>query len=98
MIADRFTSPVTIFVGLGFPLPIYSVMEAYRYLADCPHNARDKWHTLAKNACAAAIRGEVEPDTARGLFAAFAERHQLLAPETFSTSLSPGCQQVIASS
>ncbi|CCE97903.1 hypothetical protein SFHH103_03411 [Sinorhizobium fredii HH103] len=30
----------------------------------------------------AALRGEIEAETARGLFAAFAEKHDLLAPET----------------
>ncbi|ASY67345.1 hypothetical protein SJ05684_a40320 (plasmid) [Sinorhizobium sojae CCBAU 05684] len=28
------------------------------------------------------MRGEIEAETARGLFAAFAEKHDLLAPET----------------
>jgi hypothetical protein len=27
------------------------------------------------------LRGEIEAETARGLFVAFAERHDLLAPE-----------------
>jgi len=27
------------------------------------------------------MRGEIEAETARGLFAAFAEKHDLLAPE-----------------
>jgi hypothetical protein len=33
-------------------------------------------------ACLAALRGEIEAETARGLFAAFAKKHDLLAPET----------------
>jgi hypothetical protein len=81
MTPDRFTKPVTILVGLGFPLKINTTMEAFRYLADCPESIRDHSHRVAKKACSAAIRGEIEPDTARGLFAAFAERHRLVAPD-----------------
>lgn len=32
-------------------------------------------------ACLAAIRGAIEPDSARGLFASWAEKHDLLAPD-----------------
>jgi len=32
--------------------------------------------------CCAALRGDIEAETARGLFVAFAEKHDLLAPET----------------
>jgi hypothetical protein len=33
-------------------------------------------------ACQAALHGEIEADTARGFFAAFAAKHDLLALET----------------
>ncbi|WP_407829791.1 DUF982 domain-containing protein [Staphylococcus aureus] len=36
---------------------------------------------MALKACRAALRGEIEADTARGLFAAFAAKHDLLAPD-----------------
>lgn len=36
---------------------------------------------VALNAFSAALRGEIEAETARGLFAAFAEKHNLLAPD-----------------
>lgn len=81
MIPDRFSKPVTILIGLGFPLKISTVMEAFRYLADCPTRVRDRSYTVARNACSTAITGDIEAETVRGLFAAFAERHQILAPE-----------------
>ncbi|SCB38313.1 DUF982 domain-containing protein [Rhizobium lusitanum] len=79
---DMFKQPVSILVGLGFPAEVRSVMDAYRHLVDWPASQRDGAHSVALKACSAALRGEIEAETARGLFAAFAEKHDLLAPET----------------
>ncbi|MDS7594435.1 DUF982 domain-containing protein [Agrobacterium tumefaciens] len=79
---DMFTKPVTILVGLGFPVDVRGVMDAYRYLVDWPTSLRDNAHTIAVKSCQAALRGEIEADTARGLFMAFAEKHDLLSPDT----------------
>jgi len=79
---DMFRQPVTILVGLGFPAEVHTVMDAYRHLADWPASMRDTAYSVALKACGAALRGEIEAETARGLFAAFAEKHDLLAPET----------------
>ncbi len=79
---DMFRQPVSILVGLGFPAAICSVMDAYRHLSEWPASLRDTAHSVALKACSAALRGEIEAETARGLFAAFAEKHDLLAPET----------------
>jgi hypothetical protein len=32
---DMFRHPVFIFVGLGFPAEVRSVMDAYRHLVEC---------------------------------------------------------------
>ena len=85
---DMFKEPVSILVGLGFPAEVRSVTEAYRHLAEWPVSSRDAAHAIALNACAAALRGEIEAETARGLFAAFAERHDLLAPDAFAIAAS----------
>jgi len=79
---DMFRQPVLILVGLGFPAEVRSVMEAYRRLIEWPTSLRDTAHSVALKACNAALSGEIEAETARGLFAAFAEKHDLLAPET----------------
>lgn len=79
---DMFRQPVTILVGLGFPAEVRTVMDAYRHLAEWPVSLRDAAHSMALKACSAALRGEIEAETARGFFAAFAEKHDLLAPET----------------
>lgn len=81
---DMFRKPVTILVGLGFPAEIRNVLEAYRHLAEWPASQRDTAHAVAVKACQAALRGEIEAETARGLFAAFADKHDLLAPDTDS--------------
>lgn len=82
MKSDMFREPVTILVGLGFPAEVHTVMDAYRHLAEWPASMRDTAYSVALKACQAALRGEIEAETARGLFAAFAEKHDLLAPET----------------
>ncbi len=76
-----FKEPICILVGLGFPAKVGSVMDAYRHLVEWPVSLRDTAHSIALKACVAALRDEIEPETARGLFAAFAERHDLLAPD-----------------
>ncbi|RFB96943.1 hypothetical protein B5K11_07075 [Rhizobium leguminosarum bv. trifolii] len=78
---DMFKEPVSILVGLGFPAEVRGVMDAYRHLTEWPSALRDNAHSVALKACCAALRGEVEAETARGLFAALAEKHDLLAPE-----------------
>ncbi|KQV29297.1 hypothetical protein ASC97_23455 [Rhizobium sp. Root1203] len=78
---DLFRRPVTILVGLGFPAEVRSVMDAYRHLVEWPASSGDTAHSIALKACQAALRGEIEAETARGLFAAFAEKHEILAPE-----------------
>ncbi|PDT15424.1 hypothetical protein CO670_17795 [Rhizobium sp. J15] len=78
---DMFRQPVSVLVGLGFPVEVRSVMDAYRHLTEWPASLRDSAHSIALKACGAALRGEIEPETARGLYVAFAEKHDLLAPE-----------------
>ncbi|OWV73181.1 hypothetical protein ATY77_09345 [Rhizobium sp. R634] len=78
---DMFRQPVSVLVGLGFPFEVRSVMDAYRHLTEWPTSLRDSAHSIALKACGAALRGEIEPETARGLYVAFAEKHDLLAPE-----------------
>lgn len=79
---EMFREPVTILVGLGFPAEVRGVMDAYRHLSEWPDSNRDIAHSIALKACRAALRGEIEAETARGLFVGFAEKHNLLAPET----------------
>ncbi|EJN04211.1 Protein of unknown function (DUF982) [Phyllobacterium sp. YR531] len=74
--------PVSVLVGLGVPVDITSVLDAYQLLNDWPVHSRDISHSIALNACKGVLTGEIETETARGLFMAFAKKHDLLAPET----------------
>jgi hypothetical protein len=85
---DMFRQPVTILVGLGFPAEVRGVMNAYRHLVEWPVSFRDAAHSVALKACQAALHGEIEAETARGLFAALAAKNDLLAPETPATAAS----------
>ncbi|KQV80513.1 DUF982 domain-containing protein [Rhizobium sp. Root1220] len=78
---DTFKTPVTVLIGLGIPTPVKSVLHAYQLLMDWPAASRDGAHAVAANACLTALNGLVEAETARGLFVAFAERHDVLAPD-----------------
>ncbi|MEO9340320.1 DUF982 domain-containing protein [Mesorhizobium sp. SB112] len=79
---DMFREPVSILVGLGFPAEVRNVMDACHHLAEWPASMRDAAHSVALKASRAALRGEIEAETARSLFVALAEKHDLLAPNT----------------
>lgn len=85
---DMFRQPFTILVGLGFPAEVRGVLDAYRHLVEWPVSFKDAAHSVALKACRAALHGEIEAETARGLFAAFAAKHDLLAPETSAIAAS----------
>lgn len=62
---------------MGYPAKIKIVQEAYALLEDWPQSRRDAAHAFALTACRAALSGEIEAETARGLFVAFARKHDL---------------------
>ncbi|WP_276122056.1 DUF982 domain-containing protein [Pararhizobium qamdonense] len=78
---DMFDKPVKILLGLGIPTEVNSVMHAYQILMEW-RNQHDPARELALKACRAALIGDIDAQTARAVFVAFAERHDLLAPET----------------
>ena len=82
MTPDAFKKPVRILVGLGQPRDIRNVLDAYMFLDDAPGYMRTAEHVMALTACKAALLGEIESETARGAFEAFARKHDLLAPES----------------
>lgn len=79
--SDEFERPVVILTGLGIPTAVSTAMEAYMFLSDWPRNNRDAVHAFARKACLAAVRGDIEPETARGLFASWAEKNGIIALE-----------------
>jgi hypothetical protein len=78
MMHHCFNRPATVLVGLGLPVEIGTVMEAYRLLADWPPSQRNATHTVALNACKAALMELIDTETARAAFVAFARKNDLL--------------------
>jgi hypothetical protein len=76
-----FERPVTILVGLGLPVEIESVMEAYTLLNEWPPSKRNPTHAIALKACKAALVGDIDAETARATFVAFARKNDMLAPQ-----------------
>ncbi|WP_318528628.1 MULTISPECIES: DUF982 domain-containing protein [unclassified Mesorhizobium] len=83
-VMDRssFEKPVTILTGLGTPTKIESAAQAHALLADWPAASRTAAHDIAAKACRAAMDGEIDAETARATFVAFARRNDLLVPQT----------------
>lgn len=78
---DRFDEPVGVFVGMGYLAQIETVGRAYALLADMPDHQRGPAHTMAMNACKAAMAKEVDAETARSTFVRYAQSKGILAPE-----------------
>lgn len=89
MIDLRFERPVSIFMGLGFPTTIESVETAQQVLDAWEERRGPAW-TAASNACHAARDGAIEPDTVRGIFAAFARAHGILVPDAAAIDAASG--------
>jgi hypothetical protein len=79
MLAKPFEKPVPVWVGLGFPRYIRNVAEAYQMLMDWRGNSPEQ--KAAIRACKAALLGDIDAETARGVFLAFARKKDLLVEE-----------------
>lgn len=79
MLPRIFDKPVFVLVGLGIPRRIETVFDAYRFLLDWPGNSPQQ--RAALRACKAAFAGEIDAETARGVFVAFAQRKDILVEE-----------------
>ncbi|BCG96790.1 DUF982 domain-containing protein [Mesorhizobium sp. 131-2-1] len=77
---NQFQHPARVLVGLGFPTDIQSVQDAFVLLDEWSPSKRNAAHGIALNACRAALAGEVDAETARSTFVAFARRMDLLVP------------------
>jgi hypothetical protein len=76
MLAKHFDKPVRVWVGLGCPRQINTVVDAYQFLLEwCGNSPEQK---AAIRACKAALVGDVDAETARGVFVAFARKKDIL--------------------
>jgi hypothetical protein len=79
MLAKPFEKPVRVWVGLGFPRQLNTVVDAYQFALEwCGNSPEQK---AAIRACKAALTGEVDAETARGVFVAFARKKDILVED-----------------
>jgi len=76
MLAQPFLKPVLVWVGLGFPRRLNTVADAYQFLVEWCGNGPEQ--RAALRACKAALAGDVDVETARGVFTAFAQKKNIL--------------------
>ena len=80
MLAQPFLKPVHVWVGLGFPRRLNTVADAYQFASEWGGNSPEQRATL--RACKAALAGEIDTETARGVFTAFARKKDILVEDT----------------
>ncbi|MBL0935194.1 MAG: DUF982 domain-containing protein [Rhizobiaceae bacterium] len=79
MLAKPFEKPVRVWVGLGFPRQLNNVADAYQMLLGwCGNSPEQK---AAIRACKAALAGDVDAETARGVLVAFARKKDILVED-----------------
>ena len=79
MLAKPFEKPLRVWVGLGFPRQLNNVADAYQMLMGwCGNSPEQK---AAIRACKAALAGDVDAETARGVFLAFARKKDILVED-----------------
>ncbi len=76
MLAQPFLKPIRVWVGLGFPRQLNTVVDAYQFASEWCGNSPEQ--RAAIRACKAAIAGEIDTETARGVFTAFARKKDIL--------------------
>lgn len=87
MLSQPFEEPVRVWVGLAFPRQINSVVDAYQFANEYCGNSPEQ--RAAIRACK--LIGEVDPETARGIFVAFAKKKGLIADEWASPPIKGSC-------
>ena len=76
MLSQPFEKPVRVWVGLGFPRQLNTVVDAYQFVVDWCGNSPEQ--RAAIRACKAALAGDVDAETARGFLVRFARKKDIL--------------------
>ncbi len=79
----KFDQPVAVFIGLGFPREVVSVIEAYDILIEW-NGIRDLDQTGAIEVCREALNGKRTGRDARLAFQQFALNKGILSEEVYS--------------
>lgn len=88
----RFDRPVSIFVGLGFPREVETLLDAFHVLTECT-GSRGPDHAQARASCREALMGRIDISVAREDFEAFARNHGILAADALERSAALHAQQ-----
>ncbi len=79
MLSQPFEKPLRVWVGLGFPRQLNSVVDAYQFVTDwCGNSPEQK---AAIRACKAALTGDIDAETARAVVMQFAKKKNILVEE-----------------
>lgn len=79
MLSQLFEKPVRVWVGLGFPRQLNTVVDAYQFVTQWCGNSPEQ--TAAIRACKAALAGEIDAEPARGILVQFAKRKEILVED-----------------
>lgn len=79
MLAQPFEKPIRVLVGLGFPRQLNTVVDAYQFAMEWCGNSPEQ--RAAIRACKAALSGDVDAETARDIFMAFARKKGILVQD-----------------
>jgi len=92
MRSQPFEKPVRVWVGLGFPRQLNSVVDAYQFVTDWCGNSPEQ--RAAIRACKAALAGEVDAETARGILMQFARKKDILVEDEATPKAASSGQQL----
>jgi hypothetical protein len=90
--AKHFSQRVEIFVGLGFPREVDTVGEAFEVLNEWS-GRRGPRHAQALSRCRSALTNDVDVETARTAFEAFARARGILAPEALTAAANEAARE-----
>ena len=79
MLSQPFEKPVRVWVGPGFPPQLNTVVDAYQFVTQWCGNSPEQ--RAAIRACKAALAGEIDAETARGILVQFAKRKDVLVED-----------------
>lgn len=85
MLSQPFEKPVRVWVGLGFPRQLNSVVDAHQFVVDWCGNSPEQ--RAAIRACKAALAGEIDAETARGILVQFARKKDILVEDGMIPSI-----------
>ncbi|WP_274630837.1 DUF982 domain-containing protein [Arvimicrobium flavum] len=85
MLSQPFEKPVRVWVGLGFPRQLNSVVDAYQFVVDWCGNSPEQRAVI--RACKAALAGEIDAETARGILVQFARKKDILVEDGMIPSI-----------